>query len=601
VHKGSLAGAAMSRDGAHAAVIDTGNEIRLFDPQTAGQVAMASLGPTPPSDLAFTSDGSAVAVADVSGGVTLVRWADGSIVWEKAGFGTVTGIATSPDGKAVAVLSATAVSMLSPSDGTMRARFASGGTAVAFAPDTSYLAIAGPGTISVVSPLDGSALGPPIALTDAVSDLAVSPDATLIAAASSNAHVPVFRRSSGALAYDLKYTSATNLQSQIPDAAFRSVAFSADGSQVAAAEQALHVWRLSDGSAIVQPNAIETGFIWEQSVAHSSPYVAFQRVAGPAQVWDYTRGLKKAVLPRVVDGNQGTVAFDADDTLLVGVEEFNSNQTTTELGQFWSVGAASPTRTITFPTTEQPDRSGDLVFSPDGQTMAGPGSSSQLGLLRFWSPADGTLTSSISAFATQGGLIAWSPDGARVAMAGADTIDTSQSIPRPTDESVRIWTVSNHALVATLTGFTDVVTGLAFFPDGQHLLTSDNSGLVYVWAADGTSKRVLSDAGAQNNYVALSPKGDLVALRGIIWGTKTSDAVVPVVSASDGSEVGRFYLYGDANLEAMTWTPDGKYLLAGSSSALHVFCVDQMAPPAAGDAGSSSDAQAAVDAGSPPH
>jgi hypothetical protein len=47
VHNGSLAGAAMSRDGAHAAVIDTGNEIRLFDPQTAGQAAMASLGPTP--------------------------------------------------------------------------------------------------------------------------------------------------------------------------------------------------------------------------------------------------------------------------------------------------------------------------------------------------------------------------------------------------------------------------------------------------------------------------------------------------------------------------------------------------------------------------
>jgi WD40 repeat protein len=232
------------------------------------------------------------------------------------------------------------------------------------------------------------------------------------------------------------------------------------------------------------------------------------------------------------------------------------------------------------------------VFSPDGRTLAGPGPSTQPGLLRFWSSQDGSLASSIPAFATSGGYIAWSPDGTRIAMAGADTVDMSQSIPRPKDESVRIWTVPDHTLVATLAGFTDVVIGLSYFPDGQHLLASDNSGLVSIWTASGSSKRVLSVAGTQNNYVALSPKGDLVALRGILWGTTTSDAVVWVLRTSDGTEAGQFFLYGDANLEAMSWTPDGMHLLAGSASALHVFCVDQMAPPTSGDGG-------AADGGSP--
>jgi WD40 repeat protein len=427
-----------------------------------------------------------------------------------------------------------------------------------------------------------------------VYDLAVSPDGTLIAAAADNAHVPVFRRSDGMLVQDLKLTAATNPGGQTPVAAFRSVSFSADGSQVAAAEQRLHVWRVSDGTALVQPDALATGMIWEQSVAHAGPYAAFARVGGPAQIWDYTAGSSRNVLPRV-NGNQGTVAFDPADELLVDSEELRAgaDASTLEEGALWKVGASAPFRTITYATQEQPDRDGDLVFSPDGTLLAGPGSGAQPGLLRLWNPADGTIVRSVPAFMAEIEPIVWSPDGKLIAAAGADHIDMTQPLMPPTDESIRIFDAATLQLVTTLVGPTDFVTGLAFLPDGQHLVSGERTGLVRVWAVNAGSSRDLSSSAGASNAIAVSPMGDFVAVRGVLWDAHGHNGSISVQRTADGVEVGHFYLYGDGNMGAMTWSPDGKSLLAGSASALHVFCLDQMAPPrpatdggtSAGDAG----------------
>jgi WD40 repeat protein len=355
--------------------------------------------------------------------------------------------------------------------------------------------------------------------------------------------------------------------------------------------QQLRVWRLSDEAPVVQPGALEEGFIWGASIAPSGTHAAFARVGGPAQIWDYSAGRLEATLPLVVNGNQGTLEYDSQSDLLLDYETWDptmANPVKMQEGTLYHIGSTTAFRTFTYATSEQPDRAGALVFSPDASVLAGPGSSTQPGLLRFWSPTDGSLTGSIPAFAAGMSNIAWSPDGSIIAVAGADHIDTSQPIPQPKDESIRFWTVPGHALAATLTGFAGFVTSLAFLPSGKEVAVSDFTGAVQIRAVDGSSTRQMAAAGSQSGGIALSPKGDLLATVGVLWSGTVSTMTIRVQRTSDAAEVGRFYLHGDNNLGAASFTPDGTRLIAGSASALHVFCFDQIASPLAdSDAGAS--------------
>ncbi|HLK41353.1 MAG TPA: WD40 repeat domain-containing protein [Polyangiaceae bacterium] len=580
MHRGTFSGGALSPDGTRGASIDVDGKLRLFAAADAGQVAIAAF-PDSLVRVGFVPDGSKVYVVDLAGVTSLVRWSDGAVLWQTAGagVGVVNATAVSPDGSEIALCSSTAISFLGTGDGSTRRKLSSGGTALAYAPDGSYLAVASGSSLGVVSPADGRSIGPTIAAGDAIHDLAISPDGSLLAAAADFAHVPVFRRADGTMAHDLKLTAATNPQVQTADAAFLSVAFSPDGSEVAAAEQRLHVWRLADGAPLVQPDALANGMIWGQSLAYKDPYVAYARVGGPAQVWDYTAGRLAALMPLMTNGNQGTVAFDPDDHLLVDFEQITANSSV-DLGTLYSVGGTAPVRTITYATMEQPDRAGALVYSPDGRTLAGPGSSKQPGLLRFWSPMDGSATGSVAVFAAAMGPIVWSPDGSLVAVAGADHLDTSTTLMSPTDEAIRIVDFASQKVVSTVTGFGDYISGLAFLPDGRHVVSGDATGLVRVSAVDGGASLDLSHSATLNAPFALSPKGDLVAVRGTLWDKYGHNASIAVLRTADAVEVGHFYNYGDANTGAMAWTPDGTKLVAGAATALHVFCADQMAPPA---------------------
>ena len=64
--------------------------------------------------------------------------------------------------------------------------------------------------------------------------------------------------------------------------------------------------------------------------------------------------------------------------------------------------------------------------------------------------------------------VAFSPDGSRLASAGAD-------------QTVRIWDVARGRELLTLRGPEDRVHGVAFSPDGASLAAASADGLVRVW------------------------------------------------------------------------------------------------------------------------
>ena len=71
--------------------------------------------------------------------------------------------------------------------------------------------------------------------------------------------------------------------------------------------------------------------------------------------------------------------------------------------------------------------------------------------------------------------VAWSPDGSRIASAGAD-------------QTVQIWDIITGNHICTCLGHTDTVSALAWSPDSQRIASASNDKTVQVWDADNGQK-----------------------------------------------------------------------------------------------------------------
>jgi serine/threonine protein kinase/Tol biopolymer transport system component len=201
-----------------------------------------------------------------------------------------------------------------------------------------------------------------------------------------------------------------------------------------------------------------------------------------------------------------------------------------------------------------------VAFSPDGQTLATPGSD---GRTYLWDPATGHQISTLTDNGTgSNGIaaVAFSPD--------SRTLATADSNGR-----TYLWDMATGHQITTLT---DPGTGsfgvrtVVFSPDGELLATADSNGRTYLWdVATWHQIATLTDAGtgATGAAVTLSPDGARAATadsngHAYLWEMATRDQVTTLTSDNTGK-------YG---LWAAAFSPDGKTLAtADGSGHLHLW------------------------------
>lgn len=234
----------------------------------------------------------------------------------------------------------------------------------------------------------------------------------------------------------------------------------------------------------------------------------------------------------------------------------------------------------------QPDTPGTLftyALSPDGTRLVGANASLLLG----WNLVDGALLfqtsrqdvttlyyspdkTEVYGVTTDGHVLIFAPDTGAVKktfegvgdFSGVTAFDSfnDRIAVGGRDGTVKVWDPVEQVSLATINAHSAPVTALAFSPDGDLIASASGDGMVRLhrWSDRMLVAERRIDRATQLTSLAFSPIGDRLALstefNAVMWLVSTADQVV-------GLETGQ----GGANL-LLTFSPDGRFLLAGNST-----------------------------------
>jgi WD40 repeat protein len=325
------------------------------------------------------------------------------------------------------------------------------------------------------------------------------------------------------------------------------VALSPDGSRAATSSDdfTARIWELATGRSLVL-----RGHVWQVFGVAFSPdgrWLATASNDGTAILWDATEGERLRIFPHT-QASLRAVTFTPDGRRLVTGTSEGAAQvwdvetgrahltlaghvaavsglavtpdgryllTTSEDGttRCWDISVAGGRDWLTTPSADL--RYAGLAFSPDGTCFAVPRDSHGLTIR---DTRTGAAIRTLTGHPARIVLPRFSPDGTVVAGAAANGWADVASLGG--GESLPLWDLRTGGL-RILCGHTDMVSGVAFAPDGRRLVTSSLDGTVRIWdAASGETVRTLTldgaavgvDFGADGWRVAVAHEDGRVAL-----------------------------------------------------------------------------------------
>ncbi len=161
--------------------------------------------------------------------------------------------------------------------------------------------------------------------------------------------------------------------------------------------------------------------------------------------------------------------------------------------------------------TGHTDKVTDVVFSPDGDTLA---SSSYDSTVRLWDVQSGNPMKTLVGHTASLHAVAFSPNGSVLASGGRDgtvrlwnsqtgepiqCLNTQEQcvysvafspnnkiISCGTNRIIYFWNVQTGEMQRTYSGHTDVIDSIAYSPDGKTLASGSRDGTALLWDLDST-------------------------------------------------------------------------------------------------------------------
>ena len=384
-----------------------------------------------------------------------------------------------------------------------------------------------------------------------VNDVTFSPDGELIASASADKTIDIWKKDG---------TKLETLQGH--NNAVWGVVFSPRGDLIASGsgDKTVKLWRKDSTKSInVKPNYTlwqtlkgHTNNISQVAIAPNNQIIASASKDKTIKLWSPDGKLLRTLTGHTDEVD--SVAFSPDSQIIAS----GSKDQTIKL---WNT-EGKLIRTLIGHT----DKVMNVAFSRSGNLIASASADKTVKLWHF----DGTLVKTLTGHSDAVTKIAFNPQAGLLASASLD-------------RTVKLWQLDG-TLLKTLLVAKDVVSGLAWSPDGQIFASSSWDGPIALWKLDDTLLKTLNGHQASIYTIKFSPDGKTIAtasrdntvklwrLNGSLIRTfpKQADKVFGVDFSPNGDTIAT----GGYDSTVRLWRLDGTLIKTFTGHQGRVFAVD---------------------------